>query len=206
MTQPPPPPPPPSRPEEARASFSQSGQLDTRDSSTYPADLGNRIAVTHAQLGDLYLAVNQAAEAAKHYEAAVHVRPRFMDIRAKFAESLIGEGRVGGHSRVTARVRGRSAPARGGASTRRGPRGCGSRMEAVRDRRSSGYASPRVPRIGRRYVSARASRRRPGRFGRRWGRKHRVAARSLLLLRALASEPIAMTFRCFTPAVVNPVR
>jgi len=88
MTQPPP---PPSRPEEAHASFSQSGQLDTRDSSTYPADLGNRIAVTHAQLGDLYLAVNQAAEAAKHYEAAVHVRPRFMDIRAKFAESLIGE-------------------------------------------------------------------------------------------------------------------
>ena len=92
MTQPPPPPPPPSRPEEARASFSQSGQLDTRDSSTYPADLGNRIAVTHAQLGDLYLAVNQAAEAAKHYEAAVHVRPHFMDIRAKFAESLIGAG------------------------------------------------------------------------------------------------------------------
>ena len=80
------------RHEEAHAAFSKSGELDTRDSTTYPADIGNRIAVTHAQLGDLYLAVNQADEAAKHYEAAVNVRPRFMDIRTKFAESLIDAG------------------------------------------------------------------------------------------------------------------
>ena len=80
------------RHEEAHAAFSKSGQLDTRDSRTYPSDIGNRIAMTHAQLGDLYLAVNQAEEAAKHYEAAVNVRPRFMDIRTKFAESLIDAG------------------------------------------------------------------------------------------------------------------
>lgn len=80
------------RHDEAHASFSKSGQLDTRDSRTYPADIGNRIAVMHAQLGDLYLAVNQSGEAAKHYEAAVNVRPRFMDIRTKFAESLIEAG------------------------------------------------------------------------------------------------------------------
>jgi tetratricopeptide (TPR) repeat protein len=80
------------RHDEAHAAFSKSDQLDTRDSTTYPADIGNRIAVTHAQLGDLYLAVKQADEAAKHYEAAVNVRPRFMDIRTKLAESLIDAG------------------------------------------------------------------------------------------------------------------
>ena len=80
------------RHEEAGEAFDRAGQIDTRDSRAFPSDVGNRIAVTHAQLGDLYLTANRAEEAAAHYEAAINVRPRFMDIRTKFAESLINAG------------------------------------------------------------------------------------------------------------------
>ena len=80
------------RHEEAQEALEEAGQIDTRDSTAFPSDVGNRIAITHAQLGDLYLAANRSEEAAKHYEAAINVRPRFMDIRTKFAESLIDSG------------------------------------------------------------------------------------------------------------------
>ena len=77
------------RHDEAQAAFSRAGELDSRDSAAFPSDVGNRIAVTHAQLGDLYLVANHPQEAAQHYKAALGVRPRFMDIRSKYAEALI---------------------------------------------------------------------------------------------------------------------
>ena len=80
------------RHDEAKAALTRANELDTRDSRAFPSDVGNRIAVTHAQLGDLYLVANHPEEAGRHYEAALAVRPRFMDIRSKFAESLIELG------------------------------------------------------------------------------------------------------------------
>ena len=53
-----------------------------------------RIAVTHAQLGDLYLVANHPERAIEHYRAALEVRPRFMDIRSKYAEALIELGEL----------------------------------------------------------------------------------------------------------------
>jgi len=80
------------RHEEAAEAFTRAGQLDSRDSPVYPSEVGNRIAVTLAQLGDLYLVANHPEEAITHYEAALEIRPRFMDIRTKFAETLIELG------------------------------------------------------------------------------------------------------------------
>jgi tetratricopeptide (TPR) repeat protein len=80
------------RHEEAHAAFSRAGELDTRDSRDFPSEVGNRIAVTHAQLGDLYLVANHPREAAEHYRSALEIRPRFIDIRSKFAEALIELG------------------------------------------------------------------------------------------------------------------
>lgn len=82
------------RHDEAQAALARANELDTRDSRAFPSDVGNRIAVTHAQLGDLYLVANHPQDAARHYEAALAVRPRFMDIRSKFAESLIELGEL----------------------------------------------------------------------------------------------------------------
>jgi len=82
------------RHDEAKDALTRANELDTRDSRAFPSDVGNRIAVTHAQLGDLYLVADHAEEASKHYAAALAVRPRFMDIRSKFAESLIELGEL----------------------------------------------------------------------------------------------------------------
>jgi tetratricopeptide (TPR) repeat protein len=82
------------RHDEAREAFSRAGELDRRDSPVFPSEVGNRIAVTHAQLGDLYLVANQPKRALAHYQAALEIRPRFMDIRSKYAETLIELGEL----------------------------------------------------------------------------------------------------------------
>ncbi|MFQ5537020.1 MAG: tetratricopeptide repeat protein [Gemmatimonadota bacterium] len=82
------------RHEEARAALERAGELDTRDSKTFPSELGNRLAVTHAHLGDLYLVADLPDRAAEHYRSALAVRPRFMDIRTKYAEALIELGEL----------------------------------------------------------------------------------------------------------------
>lgn len=83
------------RHDEAHQAFKKAGELDVRDSQVFPSEVGNRIAVTHAQLGDLYLVANHPADAIEHYRAALEIRPRFMDIRSKFAETLIELGELG---------------------------------------------------------------------------------------------------------------
>lgn len=80
--------------DEAQLAFDRAGKLDTRDSSVYPSDIGNQLAITHARLGDLYLVANRPAEAAEQYEAAAKIRPRFLDIRSKLAEALMEAGEV----------------------------------------------------------------------------------------------------------------
>ncbi len=79
---------------EAAEAFSKAGELDAKDSPVFPSEVGNRIAVTHAQLGDLYLVANHPKRAIQHYQAALEIRPRFMDIRSKYAETLIELGEL----------------------------------------------------------------------------------------------------------------
>jgi len=82
------------RHDEARAAFERAGELDTMDSTVFPSEIGNRLATTHAELGDLYLVANHPMEAVEHYRAALSIRPRFMDIRSKFAETLFELGEL----------------------------------------------------------------------------------------------------------------
>jgi tetratricopeptide (TPR) repeat protein len=82
------------RHDEAAAAFDRAGELDRRDSPVFPSEVGNRIAVTHAQLGDLYLVADHPERALEHYREALEVRPRFMDIRSKYAEALIEVGEL----------------------------------------------------------------------------------------------------------------
>jgi tetratricopeptide (TPR) repeat protein len=77
---------------EAQEAFTRATEIDRRDSRAFPSEVGNRIAITHAQLGDLYLVANRPEEALVQYRAAIEIRPRFMDIRTKYAETLIELG------------------------------------------------------------------------------------------------------------------
>jgi tetratricopeptide (TPR) repeat protein len=79
--------------EEARKHLRRADELDHRDSKEFPSDVGHKIAVAHAKLGDLYLLADHPEEAARQYKKALEVRARFLDIRMKYAEALMGMSR-----------------------------------------------------------------------------------------------------------------
>jgi len=78
----------------AQEAFEEASRLDHRDGTAFPSHVGNQIAVEHAKLGDLYLVADHPREAAREYESALKVRPRYLDIRTKFAEALIELGEL----------------------------------------------------------------------------------------------------------------
>lgn len=76
--------------EEARRHLRRADELDHQDSEEFPSDVGHRIAIGHAKLGDLYLVADHPEEAAEQFKKALDVRSRFLDIRSKYAEALMG--------------------------------------------------------------------------------------------------------------------
>ncbi len=84
------------RHDEARQALARAGELDTRDSTRFPSELGNDLADAHARLGDLYLVAQLPQRAADHYAEALAVRPRFQDIRANYARALMQLGEFEG--------------------------------------------------------------------------------------------------------------
>ncbi len=79
--------------EEARRHLRRADELDHWESEEFPSDVGHKIAIAHAKLGDLYLVADHPEEAASEYQKALAVRTRFLDIRSKYAEALMGMGR-----------------------------------------------------------------------------------------------------------------
>ncbi len=79
--------------EAARRHLQRADELDHVDSDEFPSDVGHKIAIAHAKLGDLYLVADHPEEAAEEYRKALAVRTRFLDIRSKYAEALMGMGR-----------------------------------------------------------------------------------------------------------------
>jgi tetratricopeptide (TPR) repeat protein len=82
------------RHEEARVALAKAGEIDTEDSTVFPSELGNQLADAHAKLGDLYLQAGFPVAAAEHFAEALEVRPRFQDIRYRYAEALVRLGRL----------------------------------------------------------------------------------------------------------------
>lgn len=82
------------RSESAQAAFHVAEGLHARDGSGFPSPVGNQIAVAHAKLGDLYLAVDRPEMAVEQYRAALRVRPAYLDIRTKLAEALLRVGEL----------------------------------------------------------------------------------------------------------------
>lgn len=80
--------------DEARESFMRAGSADRRWSAEFPSELGNRLAVAHAKLGDLYLEFDRPARAAREYLEALEIRPTFLDIRSRLAEAYLRTGEL----------------------------------------------------------------------------------------------------------------
>lgn len=80
--------------DEARESFIKAGDSERSWSGDYPAELGNRLAISHARLGDLYLEAGRPIRAADEYEEALNLRPTFLDVRSRLAEAYLQLGEV----------------------------------------------------------------------------------------------------------------
>jgi tetratricopeptide (TPR) repeat protein len=91
---------------EAEVSFKRAQSLDTRDGTRFPSEVGNQIAIGHAALGDLYLLADSPRDAVEQLQAALDVRPRFLDVRERLAEALLAVGDLEGARRELERVLG----------------------------------------------------------------------------------------------------
>lgn len=92
------------RHDEAEAAFRRAQELDTRDGTRFPSQVGNQIANGHAQLGDLYMTAESPEEAVEQYRLALQVRPRYLDVREKLARSLLARGDAAGARQELERV------------------------------------------------------------------------------------------------------
>jgi tetratricopeptide (TPR) repeat protein len=77
------------RHQEAQGAFDEASRLDTRDGLAFPSSVGNQLAAGHGRLGDLYRVASRLDLAIEQYRAALEIRPRYLDIRARLAEVLV---------------------------------------------------------------------------------------------------------------------
>lgn len=80
--------------DEAREAFEQASEHEQKNHGRFPAAATARLANAHAGLGDLYMETGAPGEAAAQYYMALELRPRFHDIRNKYATALLGMGRL----------------------------------------------------------------------------------------------------------------
>jgi Tfp pilus assembly protein PilF len=77
------------RTDEAQRAFVEAEELGRPDASGFPAVVGNRLANSHAVLGDEYRAAGALAEAVAQYRQALVLRPHFADIRLSLGRALL---------------------------------------------------------------------------------------------------------------------
>lgn len=90
--------------DEARAAFEEAGEYEQQSQGRFPAAVTARLANAHAATGDLYMDTGALDEAAREYALALELRPRFHDIRNKYARAALGMGRPGEAERELRRV------------------------------------------------------------------------------------------------------
>ncbi len=80
--------------DEAREAFFMAAEADGKWGGHLPSEIGTRIALAHARLGDLYVDAGQPERAVQEFEEALRLRPTFLDIRGRLAEALLEAGEV----------------------------------------------------------------------------------------------------------------
>jgi len=77
------------RVEEAQADFAQAEALGRPDATGFPVVVANRLANSHAALGDEYRAAGALADAISQYRRALELRPGYADIRLALGRALL---------------------------------------------------------------------------------------------------------------------
>ncbi|HEX6132525.1 MAG TPA: tetratricopeptide repeat protein [Longimicrobiales bacterium] len=80
--------------DEARVAFERASEYEQQSHGRFPAAATARLANAHAGVGDLYMETGAPGEAAAQYYMALELRPKFHDIRNKYATALLGMGRL----------------------------------------------------------------------------------------------------------------
>lgn len=90
--------------EAAQEAFWKAEELGQPDSSGFPAMVANRLANSHAVLGDEYREAGALAQAVEQYRAALALRPSFADIQYKLGRALLELGDHSGADLALARA------------------------------------------------------------------------------------------------------
>lgn len=78
--------------EGAREAFWRAEELGQPDASGFPAVVANRLANSHATLGDEYREAGALGHAIEQYRAALSIRPGFADIQYKLGRAFLELG------------------------------------------------------------------------------------------------------------------
>lgn len=76
----------------AQADMRQAAEVGAPDDSGFPAMVANKLANSHAALGDEYREAGALDEAIAQYQQALRLRPAFSDIRLTLARTLLDRG------------------------------------------------------------------------------------------------------------------
>jgi len=87
------------RTDEASAAFGAAQGLGAVDHTGFSAPVASRLANMHAELGEAYVEAGGAREAIQQLEAAVALRPEFLDLRYRLARLRLGSGDAAGACR-----------------------------------------------------------------------------------------------------------
>jgi len=82
------------RSEEATEAFRAAQVLGAVDHTGFPSNVASLLANLHAELAEAYLEAGGAAQAIQQLEAAVALRPEFVDLRYRLARLYLDGGRV----------------------------------------------------------------------------------------------------------------
>lgn len=80
------------REDEASTAMKQAAEFGAPDASGYPTVVANKLANSHAALGDAYRAAGSLGEAIVQYRRALELRPHFADIRLALGRALLEHG------------------------------------------------------------------------------------------------------------------
>jgi tetratricopeptide (TPR) repeat protein len=80
--------------DEAQEAFERASATEIEAHGRFPAAVTAKLANAHASVGDLYLDAGAHEEAADQYRVALGLRPKFHDIRNKYAVALLGLARA----------------------------------------------------------------------------------------------------------------